>query len=115
MCITPAEFVQRLGEYQEYCPVSLELDGELVDCSGETSLSLAAEYKCKYYRLFSQENLERFIANPEQYVGELAKRKLPPKELLPIIRSADDVKALFPQKLELKGFCPVTYIDGSKK
>lgn len=114
MCITPSEFDQRLGDYQQYCPVSLELDGELVDCSSETSLKHAAEYKCRYYKMSCQEKLEQFLVNPEQYVGELAK-KLPPNQLLPKIRSSDDVKKMFPQKLELKGFCPVTYIDGNKR
>jgi len=115
MCITPAEFAQRLGKYQEYCPVSLEVDGELVDCSGEVSLRYAAEYKSKYYKMSCQEKLEQFLANPEQFVGEIAKTRLPPMELLPKIRSADDIKQLFPQRLELKGFCPVTYVDGNKK
>ena len=115
MCITPAEFAQRLGEYQQYCPVSLQLDGELVDCSGEVSLRHTAEYKNKYYKMLCHEKLEQFLAHPERYVGELAKARLPPVELLPKTRSSDDVKQLFPQRLELKGFCPVTYIDGNKK
>ena len=115
MCITPSEFAQHLGDYYEYCPVSLELDGELVDCSNEPSLKYAVEYKCKYYKMSCQEKVEQFLANPEQYVGELATRKLPPNELLPKVRSADDVKKMFPQKLELKGFCPVTYVSGNKR
>ena len=115
MCITPSEFAQHLGDYQEYCPVSLELDEELVDCSNQPSLKYAVEYKCKYYKMSCQEKVEQFLANPEQYVGELATRKLPPSERLPKIRSANDVKKMFPQKLELKGFCPVTYVSGNKR
>ena len=114
MCITPSEFSQRLGDYQEYCPVSLQLDGELVDCSSKVSLKYAAEYKFKYYKMSCQEKLEQFLANPEQFVGEEAK-KLPSNELLPKIRSADDVKKMFPRQIELKGFCPVTYISGNKR
>ena len=45
LCITPSEFQARLGEYSQYCPVSLALRGELVDCSSEPSLKYAAEYR----------------------------------------------------------------------
>ena len=45
MCITPGEFVVRLGDYGQYCPVSLALRGELVDCSVTTSLQYAAEFR----------------------------------------------------------------------
>ena len=114
MCITPSEFVDRLGDYQEYCPVSLQLNGELVDCSSDASLKHAVEYKCKYYKMSSQGKVEQFLANPDKFVGELAK-KLPPNELLPKIRSADDVKKMFPRQIELKGFCPVTYINGNTR
>lgn len=115
MCITPSEFAQRLGDYQQYCPVSLELDGELIDCSSEGSLKYAVEYKCKYYKMSCQEKAEQFLADSERYVGGLATRKLPPNELLPKVRSAADVKKMFPQKFELKGFCPVTYVNGNKR
>ena len=45
MCITPKEFVERLGDFAQYCPVSLALKGELVDCSATVSLKYAAEYR----------------------------------------------------------------------
>ena len=44
LCITPSEFQSRLGEFAGYCPVSLALKGELVDCRN-TSLTFAAEYR----------------------------------------------------------------------
>lgn len=51
MCITPKEFVQRLGDFGQYCPVSLALKGELVDCSGMISLKYAAEYRGGWSKL----------------------------------------------------------------
>lgn len=48
MCITPNEFLQRVGDYGQYCPVSLALRGELVDCSSKVSLEFAAEFRGKY-------------------------------------------------------------------
>ena len=49
MCITPKEFVQRLGDFGQYCPVSLALKEELVDCSGTMSLKHAVEYRGTFY------------------------------------------------------------------
>ena len=45
MCITPTEFLQRMGDYGQYCPVSLALRGELVDCSTNKTLDFAVEFR----------------------------------------------------------------------
>lgn len=45
MCITPTEFLQRVGDYNQYCPVSLALRGELVDCSTNPTLEFSAEFR----------------------------------------------------------------------
>ena len=45
LCISPKDFQEQLGEFSHYCPVSLATKGELVDCSGQTSLQLAAGYR----------------------------------------------------------------------
>ena len=50
MCITPHEFEVRLGDYEQYCPVSLALRGELIDCSKSVSLKYAVEYRGHYYK-----------------------------------------------------------------
>ena len=47
MCITPDEFSQRLGDFNQYCPVSLALRGELVDCSTNVTLDFAVEFRGK--------------------------------------------------------------------
>lgn len=44
LCISPAEFKARLGEFSHYCPASLA-QGELVDCSEDTSLQYSAEFR----------------------------------------------------------------------
>jgi hypothetical protein len=51
--------------------------------------------------------LQAFIQNPEKYVNG---RDLP--DSLPMLRTPEQVKALFPMKLELRGFCPVTLREG---
>lgn len=58
LCITPSELQSRLGEFGHYCPVSLALHKHLVDCSLDTSLELAAEFKKYYYKMASREYLE---------------------------------------------------------
>ena len=45
LCILPQELLDRLGEYEHYCPVSLTLRDELVDRSGDTKTDYVAEYR----------------------------------------------------------------------
>lgn len=58
LCITPCELQSRLGEFGSYCPVSLALHKHLVDCSLDSSLELAAEFRRRYYKMASREYLE---------------------------------------------------------
>ena len=44
LCITQREFTSKLGEFIDYCPVSLALRGELVKATSK-SLEFAAEYR----------------------------------------------------------------------
>lgn len=112
MCITPSECLVRLGDFDQYCPVSLADRGELVDCSVNSSLEFAAEFRGRYYKMASRVELELFLADPARYVPPQAPRKLPAPELLPKRRTEAEVKTMFPKQIELKGYCPVTYLDG---
>ncbi|XP_072178424.1 adenylate kinase 9-like isoform X1 [Diadema setosum] len=112
MCITPKEFFSRLGDFGQYCPVSLAKDGELVDCSVQVHLDNAAEFRGRYYKMENREKLEEFLARPELYVPPQAPRPLPTPDMLPKKRTAMDAKSMFPMQIELQGYCPVTYLDG---
>ena len=114
MCITPKEFDSRLGDFEQYCPVSLAR-GELVDCSGERSLKYAAEYRGHYYKCFGPAELQEFLDNPAMYVPPLAPNPLPSKDMLPKRRTLADVKAMFPKQIELRGYCPVTFKEGKER
>ncbi|XP_063773183.1 adenylate kinase 9 isoform X2 [Pseudophryne corroboree] len=114
-CITPQELLSRLGEFAQYCPVSLAQRGELVDCSVTSSLQFAAEFRGHYYKMASQTELDAFLQNPELYVPPLAPRPLPPPEMLPKKLRVADVKSKFPKNAEMKGYCPVAYVDGKKR
>uniref|UniRef100_A0A673XQZ8 Adenylate kinase 9 n=1 Tax=Salmo trutta TaxID=8032 RepID=A0A673XQZ8_SALTR len=115
LCITPKELKSRLGEFSYYCPVSLALHLHLVDCSLTTSLELAAEFRGHYYKMCSREYLELFLETPEQFVIPGCPHALPPPQMLPKKLTAGQVKARFPKQVEMKGYCPVTYLDGRQR
>ncbi|XP_063185876.1 adenylate kinase 9 isoform X2 [Chroicocephalus ridibundus] len=115
LCITPEELQYRLGEFGQYCPVSLAEKGELVDCSVTSSLQFAAEFRGHYYKMASQEELDKFLSRPEVYVPPLAPHPLPLPDMLPKKLTAAEVKALFPISAEMQGYCPVTYLDGKQR
>uniref|UniRef100_A0A672TIB4 Adenylate kinase 9 n=1 Tax=Strigops habroptila TaxID=2489341 RepID=A0A672TIB4_STRHB len=115
LCITPEELQHRLGEFGQYCPVSLAEKGELVDCSVTSSLQFAAEFRGRYYKMASQEELDKFLSRPEVYVSPLAPHPLPPSDMLPKKLTAAEVKASFPVSAQMHGCCPVTYLDGKQR
>nr|XP_020863790.1 adenylate kinase 9 isoform X3 [Phascolarctos cinereus] len=115
LCITPQELISRLGEFGQYCPVSLAEKSELVDCSLTSSLEFSAEFRGHYYKMASKVELDKFLENPEIYVAPLAPNPLPPPELLPKRLTVAEVKNQFPKNAELQGYCPVTYLDGKQR
>ena len=115
LCITPQEFRNKVGEFGHYCPVRLGQNRELVDCSLQSTLQFAAEYKGCYYRTAGQKELQSFLSSPEKYAGPTAHCQLPPPEGLPKRKSELEIKSLFPVKYEIQGFCPVTYVDGKER
>ncbi|XP_075253347.1 adenylate kinase 9-like [Convolutriloba macropyga] len=115
LCITPTEFQSRLGVFGQYCPVSLALRGEFCDCSTQPNLDLAAEFRGKYYKMATQMELDEFLMNAVMYVPPLAPHSLPPEDELPRRRSQLDVKAMFPKRIELQGYDPVSFLDGKKR
>ncbi|XP_072219011.1 adenylate kinase 9 [Leuresthes tenuis] len=115
LCITPKEFERRLGEFCQYCPVCLALHHHLVDGSESAALTHAAEYKGYYYNLCCEDHLEKFLLSPDQFVAPGCPHTLPQAHLLPKKLTEIQVKSKFPQQAEIKGFCPVTYLDGEQR
>ncbi|KAF7483071.1 hypothetical protein GHT09_005548 [Marmota monax] len=115
LCITPQELISRLGEFGQFCPVSLAESYELCDCSVTDSLEFAAEFRGHYYKMSSQEKLNKFLENPELYVTPLAPHPLPPADRIPKRLTLSELKSRFPKCAELQGYCPVTYQDGKQR
>lgn len=79
LCITPQELISRLGEFGQFCPISLAESHELVDCSVTDSLEFAAEFRGHYYKMSSQENLNvSLFLMPHIYQG----KKMPVLEFI---------------------------------
>ncbi|XP_074189510.1 adenylate kinase 9 isoform X2 [Rhinolophus sinicus] len=115
LCITPQELISRLGEFEQFCPVSLAESYELIDCSVTESLEFAAEFRGHYYKMSSQEKLNKFLENPEFYVPPLAPYPLPSADMIPKRLTLSELKKRFPKCPELQGYCPVTYQDGKQR
>ncbi|KAI4567298.1 hypothetical protein MJG53_008876 [Ovis ammon polii x Ovis aries] len=115
LCISPEELISRLGEFGQFCPVSLAESYELVDCSSNDSLEFAAEFRGHYYKMSSLEKLNKFLDNPEFYVPPLAPHPLPPTDMIPKRLTLSELKSRFPRCAELQGYCPVTYQDGRQR
>ncbi|XP_067338079.1 adenylate kinase 9 [Channa argus] len=115
LCITPKELHDRLGEFDQYCAVCLALYRHLMDCSENTALTYMAEYKRKYYKMCSEEHLEKFLTTPDEFVTPGCPHTLPQPHLLPKKLTEPQVKNKFPQQAEMKGFCPVSYLDGRQR
>ncbi|CAB1435475.1 unnamed protein product [Pleuronectes platessa] len=115
MCITPQELQHRLGEFGHYCPVCLALYKHLADCSEFVFLTHAAEYRGQFYRMCGKEHLEKFLSTPDQFVTPRCPHALPQPHLLPTKLSETQVKNRFPQQVEMRGFCPVTYMSGKQR
>ncbi|XP_040920922.1 adenylate kinase 9 [Toxotes jaculatrix] len=115
LCITPKELHCRLGEFGQHCPVCLALHYHLVDCSETAALTHAAEHRGKYYKMCGEDHLEKFLSTPDQFVTPGCPHSLPQPHLLPRKLTEIQVKNRFPQQAEMKGFCPVTYLDGKQR
>ncbi|XP_026196504.1 adenylate kinase 9 isoform X2 [Anabas testudineus] len=115
LCITPKELQFRLGEFGQYCPVCLALHRHLMDCSEIAALTHAAEYRGKYYKMCGEDHLKKFLATAEEFVTPGCPYTLPQPHLLPRKLTEFQVKNKFPQQVEMKGYCPVSYLDGKQR
>ncbi|KAF3849882.1 hypothetical protein F7725_019601 [Dissostichus mawsoni] len=58
---------------------------------------------------------QQFLTTPDQFVTPQCPHPLPQSHLLPRKLTESQVKNRFPQQVEMKGFCSVTYVDGKQR
>uniref|UniRef100_T1JCE0 Adenylate kinase 9 n=1 Tax=Strigamia maritima TaxID=126957 RepID=T1JCE0_STRMM len=114
MNLTPDEFKACLGIFRFYCPVSLAIDGELIDCSQIKDHQFCAEYNGKYYAMCCCEHLKMFLNNPDVFLPPRATRFPPKPNEAPEVLSVEKCLKLSKNQIEFGGFCPVTYVHGYK-
>jgi len=98
---------KNIGKFKEYCPVCYIDNEELM--KGDPGTQFVAEYQNKFYRMASQKELDKFLANPERYTN--SPQNLP--DILPKKLYISSLKSIFPKSFELQGYCPVTFAEGS--
>eukprot|EP00051_Salpingoeca_urceolata_P019620 m.288770 g.288770 ORF g.288770 m.288770 type:complete len:1610 (-) comp19453_c0_seq5:24-4853(-) len=98
---------EHLSKFQTYCPVALRR-GELVS-TPVGNLTHTAEFKGEFFKLCGDEELRQFLDDPTSFIGLELPAALP-QRLAP-----HEVKEAFPQRLELRGYCPVTYVAGGRR
>ena len=72
-------------------------------------------YMYNTFRTCDGNHLQHLLTNPDKFVGDSAFNILPPPSARPKRISNVDLKEKFPIHYELKGFCPVMYIDGKQR
>uniref|UniRef100_A0A3B4FUV1 Cilia- and flagella-associated protein 206 n=1 Tax=Pundamilia nyererei TaxID=303518 RepID=A0A3B4FUV1_9CICH len=102
-------------KFGQYCPVCMALHYHLVDISETAALTHAAEYRGHYFKMCDENHLEMFLSTPDQFVTPGCPHTLPKPHLLPRKLTEIQVKNRFPRQVEMKGFCPVTYLDGKQR
>ena len=104
-----SEYKARVGRFGHFCPVSLMLRNELVDCSGQEGMKFVVEWNRKYYRLAGQRELDLILSDPAKF---LATDLVLPTDL-PKLLSVEEALIHIREngEAELGGFCPIRYRD----
>ncbi|KAI8894618.1 hypothetical protein BC833DRAFT_604251 [Globomyces pollinis-pini] len=95
---------KHMSRFGRYCPYSLVALKELHISSEDNQYM--AEYNGQFYSLVDEKALNAFLEDPNLYANAQLPAQLPKR------KTKDEVKALFPKQLDLKGYCPVTFAEG---
>ena len=113
LCITKEDFEEKLGEFLLYCPVSLVVENALVDCKEDSVYEFGVEYRDKYYLFAGEKQVSEFSRDPDRFLTPDSAALLPAERPHKLTRS--QVKSKFPQELEFRGYCPVSYVDSGER
>ena len=113
LCITREDFEEKLGDFLLYCPVSLVVENALVDCKEDSVYEFGVEYRDKYYLFAGEKQVSEFLRDPDRFLTPDSVALLPAERPQKLTRS--QVKSKFPQEVEFRGYCPVSYIDSGQR
>ncbi|XP_070164134.1 adenylate kinase 9 isoform X1 [Polyergus mexicanus] len=110
MCVSPYEFRSRQSRYASYCPVCflekiLITSGQSVDSQGMIQFR-------EYFYWICPQHMNTFIKNPLQYVSSVNATSLLDERPRILKEIVDTEHACWAQRLQVRGFCLVTYVDG---
>ena len=113
LCITKEDFEDKLGDFLHYCPVSLVVENALVDCKEDSVYEFGVEYRDKYYLFAGEKRVSEFLRDPDRFLTQDSVALLPAERPRKLTRS--QVKSKFPQEVEFRGYCPVSYVDSGQR
>jgi YHS domain-containing protein len=98
--------------YQDYCPVNWVLNGNLFKSPwiDGAHTKLTAEYRGCFYKFEDQKNMEIFLKDPHQFIGNANLPSIRPRSLLP-----EECKNIQESHLEFQGYSPVSYYESLQK
>eukprot|EP00039_Didymoeca_costata_P013204 m.196952 g.196952 ORF g.196952 m.196952 type:complete len:868 (+) comp15705_c1_seq6:2067-4670(+) len=108
LSLPPRHVLQNVSSFGHFCPVSWVDHKKLIE-SSEEDMSRTVEYKGNFFKLSSDATMQKFIDLPDYYLES----SLP--DSLPVRKTAQQVKDMFPKQVEFHGMCPVTYDQGRRK
>lgn len=102
MCFSPGRLAACESAWKRYCPVTLSLGNELLECLEQR---FAVEYKSKVYWMASAEYAKLFFDDPESFM------QVPLPENVPHLLNYAERQQNVHKLIELEEYCPVTLVD----
>lgn len=98
------QIAQNPSKFGDFCPVRYIDSDELVQ--GCENSRFVAEFRNQFYRMSGAIELEKFVENPAKYAsGENL-------TCIPHLVLPNEVNSMFPKQIEIKGYCPVSFVEG---
>jgi len=102
MCFSPGRLAASESAWKRYCPVTLSLGNELLQCSDQR---FAVEYKSKVYWMASAEYAKLFFDDPESFM------QVPLPETVPHLLTYAERQSQTHKLIELEEYCPVMLME----
>lgn len=110
MSVSPYEFRRRQSRFESYCPLCLYYENTM-KTSGPPDHRGTIQFREHFYWICSQ-HINEFIQHPQKYLPP-ANNAYPPEDRPRILTETIDLEhSCWAKRLQVRGFCLVTYFDG---